>query len=217
MAKCNKCDVEVDTRGERCPLCAAKIEKTIDPTYPTIKTTSTWQFIKRIMIIFVLCTSIIVVFLNGFLTPNMKWSGFVIAALLSMYTVFLGIVKGRKRILSMMFYMSFAILAITFIWDRLIGYKGWSLNYVLPSVAIGYGVFLLILRFVSHFAIKNYRGYIYLHILLEFLPLVMYVKNVVTFEPLALVSACFGTINLLVLLVFDFSHLKNDLGMRLHI
>ncbi len=217
MPKCNKCNVLVDTKGVCCPLCNAKIEKTESPTYPIIKTMSTWQFIKRILTIAVLGISILAVFLNKVLTPNTSWSAFVIAALWSMYIVFLGIMKGHSRVLSMMFYMSFIILIITTLWDDLTGFRGWSWNYVLPSVAIGYGVFLVALRFVSHFAIEDNSIYIYLHILLEFLPIFLYMKEIVTFKPLAVISACFGIINLIILLLFDFSHLKKDLAMRLHI
>lgn len=217
MAKCKKCKVEIDTRGEHCPLCNAKIEKNVDPTYPSISTTSMWLFIKRIMLLTVIVISGLVAILNYELSPTTKWSAFVIASLWSMYIVFLGIMKGHKRILSLMFYMSFLILMITIFWDKFLGFKGWSLNYVLPSVAIGYGVFLVVLRFVSHFAIEDNSIYIYLHILLEFLPLVLYINDVVTFQPLAVISACFGTVNLLILLIFDFSHLKKDLAYRLHI
>lgn len=217
MSRCNKCDIEVDTKGTHCPLCNARIEKTASPTYPIIKTMSTWQFIKRILLIVVISISVLVIFLNRILTPLTKWSVFVIAALWTMYVIFLGVMKGHKRILSMMFYMSFLIIMITNLWDNLVGDYGWSLNYVLPSVAISYGIFLIALRFVSHFAIEDNSMYIYLHIFLEFLPMVLYVKKIVTFAPLAVISAFFGIVNLLVLIVFDFTHLKKDLAMRLHI
>ncbi len=217
MAFCKKCKVEVDSRGSSCPLCNAKICVTADPVYPAIKTTSTWLFVKRLLLFNVVLVSAIVLFLNYMLTPNTKWSVFVIAGLMSMYVIFLGIMKGHKRILSMMFYLCFLIIMMTIVWDNLIGWRGWSINYVLPSLAISYGLFLLVLRFLSHLTIEDIGIYIYLHVLLEFLPLILFYKGIVTFEPLAVISAIFGLINLLILLIFDFSRLKKDLSMRLHI
>lgn len=214
---CKKCNVEVDTIGSTCPLCHSEIDKNDNPTYPVIKTKSVWNFIKRLLLSVVIFTSALVILLNRTLTPNVGWSSFVIAGLLSMYLIFLGIMKGRKRILSMMFYMCFLLIFITIGWDKLIGFKGWSVNYCLPSLAISYGIFLIILRFVSHFAFEDNSVYIFLHVLLEFIPLVLYYEEIVTFKPLAVISAAFGLVNLTILLVFDFSHFKKDLAMRLHI
>ena len=217
MSECVKCGIKINTRGNYCPLCHAKIDACANPIYPKIQTTSTWVFIKRILLFGVVLISLVVGLVNYLLTPSTLWSGFVIAGLVSMYLIFLGIMKGHKRILSMMFSMCFLIIMITIFWDRLIGFKGWSINYVLPSLAISYGLFLLVLRFISHFSIEDIGIYIYLHLLLEFLPLLLLFKGSITFRPLAIISAIFGVINLTVLLVFDFSHLKKDLAMRLHI
>ncbi len=217
MVYCKKCDVKIDSPGEICPLCHGKIEASKEATYPKTMTKSTWVFIKRLLFANIVFVSALVLLLNRTLTPNTKWSPFVIAGLISMYVIFMGIMKGRKRVLSMMFYMCFLVIIITIGWDNLIGFKGWSLNYVMPSLAISYGVFLLVLRFIFHFSIDSNSIYIYLHVLLEFVPLVLYYKNVITFKPLAVVSAAFGLLNLVILLVFDFSHFKKDVAMRLHI
>ena len=217
MIICKKCNVKIDTIGSVCPLCHNKIEKNDDSTYPLITTVATWGFIKKILLFTVILISALVVLLNKTLTPNTSWSLFAIAGVITMYTIFLGIMKGRKRILSMMFYMCFLIIIITVGWDNLIGFRGWSINYVLPSLAISYGIFLIILRFVSHFSIDDNSMYIYLHVLLEFVPLILYYREIVTFKPLAVISAVFGIINLTILLIFDFSHVKKDLAMRLHI
>lgn len=217
MKVCKKCDVEVDTIGEFCPLCNSFIGQNRDSSYPVIKTTSVWNFVKRLMLLVIVAISSIVALLNYTLTPNTSWSLFVIVGLVSMYAIFLGVMKGRRRIVAMMFYMCFLIILITITWDNLIGYRGWSINYVMPSLAISYGLFLIVMRFISNFSLRDNTIYIYLHILLEFLPLALYYKNIVTFKPLAVISAVFGIINLLVLLVFDFSHFKKDIAMRLHI
>ncbi len=217
MIKCDKCNVEVDAPISTCPLCGSKIPKNPNSTYPIIKNSNTWKFVKRLLFLIICSLSVLIVFLNYTLTPNIKWGIFTVAGLFSMYVIFLGIVNGRKRILSMMFYLCFIILLITVFWDYLVGYRGWSLNYVLPSLSICYGIFLIILRFVSYLAFTQNSTYIYLHVLLEFLPLVLYYTGVVTFKPLAIISAIFGITNLSILVIFDTSNFKNDLARKLHI
>ncbi len=217
MIKCDKCNVLVDTPGEHCPLCGSKILKNNDSTYPIIKNSNTWKFVKRLLFFIVASISILIIFLNYTLTPNIKWGVFTSLGLISMYIIFLGIINGRKRVLSMMFYLCFLILLITISWDYLIGYKGWSLNYVLPSLSICYGIFLIILHFVSYLAFTSNSTYIYLHVLLEFVPLILYYTGFVTFKPLAIISAAFGLVNLSILVLFDTTDLKNDLAKKLHI
>lgn len=217
MTKCKKCDIELDTLGSSCPLCGTKITKNADSTYPEIKSKLTSSFVKKLLRFIVIFVSLAVLLINKMLTPNIKWSGFVIAGLISMYIIFRGIMRGRKRMLTMAFYMCFLIILITIFWDYYIGYRGWSLNYVLPSICISYGIFLIVLRFVSYFAFRENSNYIYLNVLLEFVPLVLYYTGYVTFKPLSLISAILGIVNLLILVLFDTTKFKNDLEKNLHI
>lgn len=217
MTKCKKCNVFVDTPNDFCPLCDSKIDACQNSTYPVIEHKSTWNFVKRLLLFIVVSTSIIVLLLNYTLTPNIRWAPFVVAGILSMCLVFLRIIRGRKRVLGLMFSLCFLIITLTIFWDYFVGYRGWSVNYVFPSICICYGIFLIILRIVSYFAFRANSTYIYLNILLEFVPLILFYKELVTFKPLAIISAVLGIVNLLILLVFDTSRLKEDLAKNLHI
>lgn len=215
--ECLKCGVKVDTTGDICPLCHSHLEKNDGASYPLIKHRLTGSVVKKILLFFTILVSILAVFINTVTTPSINWASFIVAGAISMYIISVGIMKGHRKVLSMMFYMCFLLLAIAILWDKVLGFTGWSINYVLPSLAIGYGVFLLILRFISYFAFRENSGYIYLHVLLEFLPLILYYREVVTFKPLAIISAVFGLVNFLVLILFDTSKLKEDMMKKLHI
>lgn len=215
--ECLKCGVKVDATGNICPLCHSHIEKNGDASYPLIKHRLTGGLVKKILLFFTILVSILAIFLNAVTTPSINWASFVVAGAISMYIISVGIMKGHRRILSMMFYMCFLLLLVALLWDNVFGFNGWSINYVLPSLAIGYGVFLLILRVISYFAFRENSTYIYLHVLLEFLPLILYYKGIVTFKPLAVISAGCGLVNFLVLILFDASKLKEDMMKKLHI
>lgn len=217
MIKCKKCDVIVNTLSENCPLCGSKIPHNEDNIYPITKRIITSNFLRKILIFNVLFISMIVLLINYTVTPGINWCGFVIAGLISFFIIFNGIMMGRKKVLRLMFTMSFILILITIFWDYYTGYRGWSINYVFPSLLICYGVFLIVLRFVSYFAFRANSSLIYLHVLLEFVPFILLQKGIITFKPLSIICACLGILNLLILLLFDYSRLKLDLEKKLHI
>jgi len=217
VIRCKKCDVLVNTLSENCPLCGSKIPHNDDNIYPITKRIITSNFLRKILIFNVLCISMIVLLINYTITPDVNWCGFVIAGLISFFIIFDGIMMGRKKVLKLMFYMCIVLILITLFWDYYTGFRGWSINYAFPSLLICYGLFLLVLRFVSYFAFRANSNIIYLHVLLEFVPFVLLQNGIITFKPLSIICACLGILNLLILLLFDYSRLKLDLEKKLHI
>lgn len=217
MVRCNKCDVEVNTLSEHCPLCNGIIPKNEYNIYPYTKKIITSNVLRKILLFIVILTSSVVSLINYSVTPNVRWAGFVIAGLISFFLIFDGIMRGRKKVLKLMFYMCFILILITLFWDYYTGYRGWSLNYVFPSLLICYGIFLIVLRFVSYFAFRQNSTIIYLHVMLEFVPFILLQREIIVFKPLSVICACLGILNLLVLVLFDYSRLKLDLEKQLHI
>lgn len=218
MNKCKKCNVYVDAPGNICPLCKSVLEKdNTNSTYPVIKNKLSKDFVRKVLLFIVACISLVVLVLNQLLTPNIRWAGFVVAAMVSTYLVFRSIMTGRNNVLRLMFTLDFLVIILAIFWDYYTGYRGWSLNYVLPTLCISYGMFLIVLRIVSYFAFRENSTYIYINVFLEFLPLVLLYMGKVTFVPLAVISGILGIANLLILLVFDGSKFKSDLEKKLHI
>ena len=218
MIKCKKCNVLVDVYGDVCPLCNSKLDMfNEDSIYPFVKTKLSSDFVRRLILLIVLVCSCFSIVINYLLTPTIRWAGFVVAVLMSSYLVFRKIMNGRKKVLKLLFSLNFLAIILAMFWDYYTGYHGWSINYVLPSLCIFYGVFLLILRFVSYFAFRENSSSIYLNVLLEFLPLILLRVDIITFKPLAIISGLLGILNLLILIVFDGSKFKDDLAKKLHI
>lgn len=215
---CKKCHIEVDAPSKTCPLCKSKLEGEITyTTYPIIKRKLNSNFVRKLVLLISIIVAITVLIINKIVTPNISWASFVVAVIVSSYVVFWSIMDGRKKVLNLLFTLNFIALILAFFWDYYTGYHGWSLNFVLPSLCISYGIFLIVLRFVSYFAFKENSTYIYINVFLEFLPLILLYKEIVTFKPLAIISCILGLANLLILILFDGSRFKDDLEKKLHI
>jgi len=217
MTKCSKCNVELNTVSDICPLCNSEIKNNNDSIYPVVKNNLTKTLLMK-KIFFINClVCIIILLINYFCTPNIKWSIFVVIQLIGMYFIFCKVLRGRNKILRLLFMLNFIICIISIFWDYYVGFSGWSINYVLPSLCICYGVFMIILRFVKYFAFRENTSYIYLNVCIEFVPIILVMLDKVSFPLLAIISFVMGVLNILILLIFDGSSFKEDIRKKLHI
>ena len=216
MVKCNKCNVELDTIADICPLCNSEVKNKKNTTYPVIKNNLTKSLLMK-KIFFINCINcIIILLINYFCTPNVKWSIFVVIQLILTYFIFCKVLSGRNKILRLLFMLNFIISVISIFWDYYVGFSGFSINYVLPSLCISYGIFMIILRFVKYFAFQENTSYIYLNVCIAFVPLILVKLGKITFPLLAVISSVMGVINILVLIIFDWTNFKEDIRKKLH-
>ena len=217
--KCEKCNVELDIISNKCPLCKSVVceDKNPEGSYPILKPVVSNKLYKKLLFFVASIISVVVVILNIALTPNIKWSLFVILQLILSYFIFSKILSGRIKVIKIFLILNILVCFLSIFWDSYTGFHGWSTNYVIPALCISYGVFMIILRFVSYYAFKENSSYIYLNICLEFLPLLLVYLGYAKLNILVYWAGLFGIINLLLLLVFDGSSFKDDIVKKLHI
>lgn len=216
MGKCNKCKVELDTINNVCPLCNSEIKNNGNGVYPIIKNNFTKASVMK-KIFFINCIiCIIILLINYFCTPSVKWSIFVVIQLILTYFIFCKVLSGRNKILRLLFTLNFMICIISIFWDYYVGFSGWSINYVLPSLCISYGIFMIILRFVNYFAFMENTSFIYLNVCIAFVPLILLKIGMITFPLLAIISFVMGVINILILVIFGGTNFKEDIRKKLH-
>ena len=217
MSKCLKCNISLDTLSDRCPLCNSEISVCKNTSYPQIQPKLTKGLFRKIVFMIAVAICIVVALVNYILTPSIKWSIFVILQILLMYYVFYHVLNGRRKVVKLLFLLNILVCILSIFWDYYIGFTGWSINYVFPSLCITYGIFMLILRLVNYFAFRENSSYIYFNVSLEFLPLLLLNLDKLSIGILAYISAILGAINLFLLIVFDGSSLKDDIARKLHI
>jgi hypothetical protein len=219
MLKCEKCNVDLDIISNKCPLCNSVIDDTGNKhsSYPIIKPVVSNKLFKKLVFFVVCVVSIAVIILNIGLTPNIKWSLFVILQLIASYWIFSNILNGRIKVIKILLILNILVCFLSIFWDSYTGFHGWSTNYVIPALCISYGIFMLILRLVRYYAFKENSSYIYLNICLEFLPWILVYFGYANLNILVYLSGIFGIINLLLLLIFDGSSFKDDIVKKLHI
>ena len=219
MLKCEKCNIDLDVIDNKCPLCNSIIDDSdnFDSSYPVLKPIVSNKLFKKLLFFVACIISVIVVILNIALTPNIKWSFFVILQLIISSFIFSNVLSGRIKIIKILLILNLLVSTLSVFWDWYTGFHGWSINYVIPALCIVYGTFMIILRLVRYYAFQENSSYIYLNICLEFVPLILVNFGYAKLNVLVYWAGLFGIINLLLLLIFDGSKFKDDIVKKLHI
>ena len=166
MSRCRQCNVEILDETERCPLCHSALEHTyeVENMYPDVKVqTRKWVFWSRIYLFSAIMLWAILFGINYVDKYRIGWS--LIAGLLLLYgylVIELAILGQGGHKLKIVLLAAIALVMMVLI-DFLIGYHGWSVNYVLPAGVIVLDIGIIILMIINR---RNWQSYIMWQILM---------------------------------------------------
>ncbi|MCI8635436.1 MAG: zinc ribbon domain-containing protein [Eubacterium sp.] len=170
MSKCRQCNVEIRDHAQICPLCKCVIEQTKESEnmYPDIRFIARkMNLAVRIFLFAAILMEVILVYLNWKFYDGVWWSvitgaGFFYLYFVARFAVLNDNAGYRSKFLALTF---LGILYVILI-DCMIGYHGWSVNFVLPGGLLLVDLFVLVLMFVNR---RNWQSYIMLEISMIFL------------------------------------------------
>lgn len=221
MKKCYKCNISLNTKGTRCPLCQSIIDTSIEceDIFPVIENNNnrTYKLVYKILLFISIFGCITCLILNWLISKKISWSLFVIAGIISFWFTFVIGLKKRNDTIKLLFVEMILVLISSIIWDYFTGLHFWSITYVLPFISISYISALLIIRLFIKNVFKEHIIYIYINLLIGLLPLYFILKNKLTIEWPSIVCVIFSIFVILLLAIFNHKQMKDELERRLHI
>lgn len=166
MSRCRQCNIEVLDETERCPLCHSALEHTfaVENMYPNAKVqTRKWVFWSRVYLFSAILIEAVVFGINYFDKYKIGWSLIVGLVLLYGYLVIELAILGQAGHKLKIVILSALAIVMMILADFVIGYHGWSVNYVLPGVVILMDIWIMILMFANR---RNWQSYIMWQILM---------------------------------------------------
>ena len=186
MSRCRQCKVEIKDETHFCPLCHCVLEsgENDKDTYPDVRfKTKRMMLVARIYLFLAIILSVILIAANHAFYHGTWWCAIVIAGLAYVYlTLHFAILNDAGYRMKIVVLTIFGILAIILI-DVVMGYRGWSVNYVIPGGILLIDMGILILMIVNF---RNWQSYLLFQIaviLCSFIPLVFWKFKVLT-DPL---------------------------------
>ena len=220
MSRCNKCNIEVLDETERCPLCNCVLEQTVEVEnmYPNVRLKARKMMLfGRIYLFLAILTEALLLYINYVTAPKMWWS--VITGMIFLYGyllirfAILGKTGYRIKIVILMMIMILMMVAIDFV----VGYHGWSLNYVLPSGILAVDVGILLLMLINR---RNWQSYMMLQIFMmvcSVVPVIFAAVGIVTAPLLSQIALAFSVFLFLGTVIIGDRRARTELRRRFHV
>ena len=220
MSRCKQCNGEKLDETERCPLCHSVLEKTVEVEnmYPNVRTmTRRLALLSRIYLFVAILVEALLIYLNVLSDSEMFWSAIPGLAMLYGYLVLRYAILGKSGYKGKIIVLTLIAILMVVAIDFVVGYRGWSVNYALPSAILLVDAGILILMCINRRNWQSYMMWQIFMILCSVVPLVLYAVGIVTAPLLALLAFAFSTALFLGTLIIGDRRARTELRRRFHV
>jgi hypothetical protein len=216
------CKVSLPGTQSRCPLCQSKPAGEPDgsrdcfPPVPEPRRTVSRALITWLAFVSV-CAVAICITVNIAAPEGGWWSTFVLAGVASLWIDFAIILKKQKNLPKSIIWQVIIVSLIAFFWDIFTTYKGWSLEYVLPSLSASAMLALTVVAKVRSLDIQDYILYLVIACVFGIVSFVLILTGVVRVVIPSAISFCAALVFLAFLLFFEGKALWAEFQRRLHL
>lgn len=160
MAKCTNCGIEILDFTEHCPLCGSVLafDNSLESMYPDIRVKIRRMLLAAHIYLFasIIATALLVL-IELYVDPPLRWSPVVGLSLLYVYMILRYAIIGRSGYRSKVFVLTLLGLSLAFAADIITGYRGWSVDYVLPLAVVFIDIGIAVCMIVNH---RQWHSYI---------------------------------------------------------
>lgn len=220
MLYCTKCGLGITGTSARCPFCQNGLvgEPDGENVFPDIPPeTEQYGLLTRLLVLGSVIAAGICGAVNVSLPQTGWWSLFVIAGLASAWISGGIILKKRGNLLKAIFWQLCAISVLVLIWDFCTGFRGWSMDFVLPVLYACSMLAMYALAWFMHLQPQDYLLYLILNIMAGFLPLVLLICDMLHIVYPSVICVFISVVLLAVLLLFQGRALKGEAERRFHL
>jgi len=224
MAKtCDKCGVTVRGTMQKCPLCQHKLTEHESasaelPCYPVIKTLYR-QFERyfKAIILTTVAIGVAAVAVNMILSDTGFWSLFVLLGILCFWIMLTVAARRRYNIPSNITNQAVLISILSLIWDFTVGWRGWSVDFVIP---ITFGTAILsigVIGQILHLPSKDYMAALLADALFGVVPVILYFTGVLNVRIPSVICTAVSLISFFAILIFEGRNMLVEIHKRVHL
>ena len=221
MNRCQKCHVVILDDTDRCPLCQHVLQTDGDPrenSYPNaIAVTKRFRFLENLFLFLSIMAETILLVINYNMDSMFPWSLVVGIVLLYLNTVLRMTLVGKSSLLFKI--LSLILLAVIMlpVIDYLTGYRGWSLDYVLPCGILALDLVLFVLILMNRRGWQSYMMAELMTALLSVVPIILRVIGLIQFPYLVWIAFAASVFLFLGTLILGDRRARTELKRRFHI
>lgn len=219
MKHCEKCGIDVRGVGKHCPLCQGRLSGDSEEVlYPKVATVIEKHLLfVKLLILGTVILDVSAVATNIVLPQGGPWSLFVLFGTACFWISLVTAYKRRNNLPKNITSQVVIISLLCLLWDKITGWHGWSVDYVLP-IACGAGMISLgILARVLPLPRGDYLVCMVMDIVFGNVPLILYFNGVTKLAIPSVACAGLSVVAFAFILLFEGGDIKEEILKRIHI
>lgn len=224
MKKCNKCNIEIETKQKYCPLCHQVLSGEVDPdfkeTYPEyVSYNRPILPTTRKALLFMSTLSILVLVIVNWLTYNGTfWAVIPIGSIVYFWFIVRIGVLSRRNVAFRIALLTTLLIALLILvdYDSVPENNGWSIDYLMPLLLFSSNLAIFVMIWVKRLNYRDYFLYLLIIILFSIAPLFFVAFDVVEAVWPSIVSFGLALFILLFLIIFFPKSIKEEIKKRFH-
>lgn len=221
MKHCDKCNVNVNSTLDYCPLCFNQITGNNDePNLYGITKDKPKEIIKshttrKVFILLSLAVMIICGAIN-YLTKTPFWSGIVGLSIIYLWIFIRHTIMSNRGVFEKIFLQVLGILAVLLMTNYVSG-GGWFLDYVLPALLSGVVLTLNMMFYISKRR-RNYEmSFLIMELIILIISIIFSATSICEFKTLHLITTLIAGFSITQILVMDGKNIFQEISKKLHL
>lgn len=221
MQYCNYCKVKIKGNSAVCPLCGGILQEQdsdegeVFPPIPTIY--QEFNLFIRIMIMISIVAIVISFAINMIFTRESEWSLLVAASILCMWLSLFFIIRKKNNIPKTIVWQVVLISVLSVLWDFSMGWRAWSIDYVIPSICVGAMIVMAIAAKILKIGVRDLIVYFLVDGIFGFVPIIFIIFGGLNVIFPSVICVTVSIINLSALILFEGDNMKTEIDKRMHI
>lgn len=221
MQHCENCRINLKGEHKVCPLCGGIIQdneeagEEVFPYIPTIY--QEFNIYIRTLILTSIIAVIISFAVNVIFMKESNWSLYVAAGILCMWISLFFLVRKKNNIPKTILWQVALSIIICIIWDFSMGWRGWSIDYVLPAVCVGAMIVMAISAKLLKIGTKDLIIYFFVDGIFGFIPIIFLLFGGLNVLYPSVICVAASAISISALIIYEGDNMKAELNKRMHI
>lgn len=221
MKYCNRCNIVIENNLDKCPLCHQKLLKNNDievKDFAIQKRSGidlNRKIIRLLIFLFILVIGINIV-LNIAFSYKFIWAPYSIVILFYVYLMIREAVLTYKNIGSIVVINVYMLSVIGFILDIILGFRGWSIDYLIPILVLSGIISLIVFLFIKPKMFANYFIYVLTMTFFGIIELVFLLSGIIKVKIISIIAIFISIMSIIGLFMFGNEEAKNEFVKRFH-
>ncbi|MBE6598358.1 MAG: hypothetical protein E7638_02825 [Ruminococcaceae bacterium] len=220
MIKCDSCGVNITGKRSHCPLCGKMISGGQAEDYgvfPKVRVKVSYDLIVKITTFAAIVAILVINIINFSFIPHLK---LYVPLSLGVGCAWLIIVVGvrkRKNIPKNILYEGIISVLLCLLWDKVTGWHGWSVNYVIPITFAAMNVFYFVMSYIDRSKNSQYQIYFVLSLFGTLISVILWLTGAADPTPFVTIPIGVGVSLLIAELIFRGKKFVSELHRRFHV